>query len=90
MIQQIIIASILTEALVKYSCNPGKDKRINLKCALSIIFGVAFSVFYNLDLISAICLETNVPIVGTALTGVIISRGSNYIFDLMKKLRQKS
>jgi hypothetical protein len=31
-------------------------------------------------------MQTNIPYVGSILTGILISRGSNYVFDLVKKL----
>ena len=52
----------------------------------SIALGVVIAVAYKLDLPAHFNLESQIPYVGCVLTGILLSRGSNYIFDLLNKL----
>ena len=52
----------------------------------SIILGVTIAVAYKLDLPAYFNLTSEIPYVGCILTGILLSRGSNYIFDLLDKL----
>lgn len=52
----------------------------------SIVLGVLVAVAYKLDLPEYFNLKSNLPYIGNILTGVLLSRGSNYVFDLINKL----
>ena len=42
------------------------------------------SVSYKLDLPKHLGLKSSIPYIGSILTGILISRGSNYLFDILK------
>ena len=84
MIAKIIIGAIVIEAIIEY-LNAVLFKKFSPQYILSIVFGAAFSVLYGLDLLAILGLETSVPYVGMILTGILLSRGSNYITHLVKK-----
>jgi len=84
MIAKIIIGAIVIEAIIEY-LNAVLFKKFNPQYILSIVVGSLFSVLYGLDLLAILGLETSVPYVGMVLTGVLLSRGSNYITHLVKK-----
>ena len=52
----------------------------------SIFLGIIIAVAYKLDLPAHFNLKSQIPYVGCVLTGILLSRGSNYIFDLIDKL----
>lgn len=54
----------------------------------SIVLGIVIAVAYKLDLPAHFNLKSNVPYVGSVLTRILLSRGSNYVYDLMSKLVQ--
>lgn len=55
----------------------------NITFIFSMIVGVLICLTYNISVI-----ETgNYAIVGEIITGVIISRGTNYVYDFLKKLK---
>jgi len=84
MIAKIIIGAIVIEAIIEY-LNAIIFKKISPQYILSVVFGAVFSVLYGLDLLAILGLETHVPYVGMILTGIMLSRGSNYITHLVKK-----
>lgn len=53
---------------------------------ISLILGIVVAVAYKLDLLAHFNLNSRVPYVGNVLTGILLSRGSNYIFDLISNL----
>ena len=88
----IIAVAVLTEALIEYAKTvadsfESKDYKTFRTQVASIVLGVAMSFSFG---INAFATGFNVsPIIGTAITGIIISRGSNYASDLIGKLTRK-
>lgn len=89
-IVSVISIAILTEALIEYGKTVAdsfdmKDYKTFFTQLISIVLGIAMSFAFNIN-IFANGGFTVAPVVGTAITGIIISRGSNYASDLLKKL----
>ncbi|MBQ7799648.1 MAG: hypothetical protein IJ370_04075 [Oscillospiraceae bacterium] len=82
----IIIMAILIEAVITYVKTWVVDKKLQWQALMSVVLGVLVSVVYNLDIPAAVGITCGVPFVGCVITGILISRGSNYIFDLIKKI----
>ena len=53
---------------------------------LSLVLGTVVAIAYKFDLPKYLNMESNVPYVGCILTGILISRGANYIYDLLTKI----
>jgi len=85
MLAKVVIGAIVIEAIIEYF-NAAFLKKLNPQYILSIIFGAAFSMVYELDLLAILGLETMVPYVGMILTGILLSRGSNYLSQFIRKL----
>ncbi len=82
------IAAMLVEAVITYTKAFVIDASLQWQQLAGIGLGVLVAFCYRLDLFAALGL-TAVPWlgwVGTGLTGVLISRGSNYLFDLVSRL----
>jgi len=84
-ISAIIIGSIIVEAIIEY-VSAISSKEFRRKWLSSMGFGVAFALMYNLDLPAVFGLTTSLPFVGMVLTGMLLSRGSNYLADFIKRL----
>lgn len=87
-IDNIIILSIITESLITYFNSFFGDSKFHFSMLLSVILGVIIAISYNLDLIENLELKSNIPYIGNILTGILISRGSNCIFDILKGLNK--
>jgi len=85
MIAKIIIGAIVIEAIIEYF-NATLSKKFHPRYILSIIFGSVFAIIYGLDLLAILGLETNVPYAGMIFTGILLSRGSNYITHFIKRV----
>jgi hypothetical protein len=53
---------------------------------VSIAIGVLAAVAFNLDIFAQMGMVSRIPFFGCVLTGILVSRGSNYIFDLFKSI----
>lgn len=86
----IIAVAILIEALVEYAktiikmVEDGEKKTAITQCA-TVVLGILLSFAFNADLFVPIGIEVN-HVVGTIITGIIASRGANYISDFIKKI----
>lgn len=52
----------------------------------ALVVGIGVSVLYQLDLFAGVGLVTGVPYVGAVLSGVILSRGAGYVYDVIASL----
>lgn len=82
----ILAFSILVEAIVTYVNQFFVDGNFSWKMLLAIALGIIVAVAYNLDLPAHFNLKSQIPYIGCILTGILISRGSNFVFDIIKKL----
>lgn len=87
-----LIAAVVVEALVEYGKSiaaavTSKDTKtaITQLCSIAISVGVCFA--FGADIFSALGIGINVPWLGTLLTGIFASRGSNYISDIVSHIQ---
>lgn len=89
----LIAAVILTEALTQYGKTivemfKTEDKTKGIYQLITILIGlfIAFSL-NDVNLFALIGITAN-PIVAKIITGILISRGSNWCFDFFKRIRE--
>lgn len=82
----LVAIAVVVESVVSIIKGLVVDKKIQWQIVLTIVIGELFAFAYNLDLISLAGLNSTIPLVGVITTGLFLSRGSNYIYDLYKKL----
>ncbi len=78
--------AILIEGIITYTNQFLVQENFCWQMALSLILGIIVAVAYKLNLPSYFNLKSDIPYVGCILTGILLSRGSNYVFDLIGKL----
>ena len=86
MYQYILFTAIIVEGIVSYLKMAIADKKIHYEIVASAAIGIAIAVSYRIDLFELMKIETTIPYIGSVLTGILISRGSNYVYDLLKKI----
>jgi len=88
----IVAVAILIEGLVEYgktitdTFNDG-EKRTALIQVITIVIGVGLAFAFDADMFVPLGLTVN-HYIGMVLTGIVMSRGSNYVSDLIGKLGQ--
>lgn len=92
----IIMVAIVLEALVEYAKTlmhmvEDEDYKTAITQGVTILLGIFLAIVFNLQLFNNALsefyegLHIN-PVIDMVLTGVLFSRGSNYISDLLAKL----
>lgn len=87
-----IVMAVTVEALIEYvkqiakALGSGEIKAAATQ-VVSILLGVLLCLAVGADVYGALGVAFAVPWVGTLLTGIFASRGSNYISDLAKRLQ---
>lgn len=82
----LIIAGIITEGVTEVIKQLRKDGKLNSTMLVSILVGEGVAFATQIDILKMLGFETIIPFFGIAVTGLLISRGSNYIADLVTKL----
>lgn len=82
----LVFLAVVVEGLITYAKMAVVDKAVQWQVVASIVLGVLVAVVYDCDLFALFDLSASLPFVGNVLTGVLLSRGANYISDLVKTL----
>lgn len=90
----IVAVAVLIEGLVEYGKNIANmfyegDRKTGITQIVTIIIGIALAFAFNANMFVPLGLSVN-NYVGMVLTGIVMSRGSNYVSDLITKIGQKS
>ena len=82
----MIAPAIMIEAIITYINQFFVNGEFCWEMLLSMIFGIIISIAYDIDVTKHFNLSPRIPYISNILTGILLSRGSNYIYDLMTKL----
>lgn len=85
----IFSLAILTESIITYFKEFFVNGDFSCSMLFSIIWGIIIAIAYKLDLPEYLDLKSSVPYVGNILTGILISRGSNYLYDILTSITNK-
>jgi hypothetical protein len=80
----IIIAAMLAEAVWETGKMVWQQGRVSVDRVGALVVGILFAVGAGLDLCVALGICFVWPIIGQVLTGVLLSRGANFVHDLLK------
>lgn len=88
----IVAVAVLIEGLVEYGKTiadmfDSGEKRVALIQVITIVIGVGLAFAFDADMFIPLGLAVN-HYIGMVLTGIVMSRGSNYVSDLIGKLGQ--
>jgi hypothetical protein len=82
----ILMLAITVEALVEYF-KLVFNKTINWKQVVAIVLSVFLAIAAGVDLFEILGVTFQIPFVGLVLTGIIFSRGANYLSDFIKRIQ---
>lgn len=83
----LVFFAILVEGMVEY-VKLGIQKNICIEIISSMVLGLVVAFGFHLDFFAAVGITTDVPYISTVFTGIIVSRGANYVFDLIGKFTE--
>ncbi len=85
-ISKMIMTAILIEGIITYFNEFFVSGNAPWQMIFSLVLGIIIAVSYKLDLPKYIGLKSDISYISSVLTGILISRGSNYFYDLISKL----
>lgn len=84
----LLIIAILAEALTETISLLVIDRKVQWGYIVALIVGQAVAWTTQLDIFKLTGVPASNGIVGIIATGLLISRGSNYLHDLIRKLQK--
>ena len=63
--------------------------KLNINMLGSLLLSMIICVLAQINIFKIVGIELIVPIIGYLLTGIIVSRGANFVNDLFSKLNNK-
>lgn len=85
----IITIALLVEAVWETLKMVWQEGKININTIGALIVGIAVSILAKIDIFAMQGITLSIPLIGWILTGILMSRGANFIHDLFNKLGEK-
>lgn len=85
----IITIALLVEAIWETLKMVWQEGKINVNTIGALIVGIAVSILAKIDIFAMQGISLSIPLIGWILTGILMSRGANFIHDLFNKLGDK-
>lgn len=82
-ILQILIMAFFVESITTYIKCLIVDNTLTIGMLISILIGICVSICYDMDLPKQLGIDSKTAIIGNIITGILISRGSNYLYDFI-------
>lgn len=83
----LVIVAILAEAIWENIKMVFPNKKFSISMLGSLVISVLLCVLTKADIFPVVGLTISVPVIGSVLTGIIVSRGANFVNDLFTKLK---
>lgn len=84
---QLIIIAILVEAIWENLKMIWDKNKLNFNMIGSLLLSMIICVLAQINIFKIVGINLIVPIIGSLMTGIIVSRGANFVNDLFKKLK---
>ena len=84
---RLIIIAILVEAIWENLKMLYDKDKININMIGSLTLGMLVCILARINVFDIVGIGLTIPFFGYVLTGIIVSRGANFVNDLFKKLK---
>lgn len=88
-ITTIITVALLVEAIWETLKMVWKNGKANVNTIGALIVGIVVSILAKIDIFAMQGINISIPLIGWILTGILLSRGANFIHDLFSKIEGK-
>ena len=85
-IYSLLALSLLIEGLITYWQTIYKQKKIQWQIVVAFLVSLLFCYNSNINLFPMLGFAEKYPIIGTIATAIMLSRGSNYMFEFYNQL----
>lgn len=84
---QLVIVAILVEAIWENCKMIWQKGKFSISMIGSLVVSILVCVLTKVDIFPIVGLSIAIPVVGSVLTGIIVSRGANFVNELFTKLK---
>jgi hypothetical protein len=84
----IVIVALIAESVWETLKMTWQEGKVSIDRIGALVVALLLAIGTRLDLLSLLDIKTSIPYLGVVLTGILISRGSNFIHDLLVKIGQ--
>lgn len=86
--EKILAIAFITEAIWETIKLAKQPKGINIDVIGSMVIGIIVAITAKIDIFEVTGAPLDIPILGSVLTGLLLSRGSNFIHDILGSMGQ--
>ena len=86
---QLVIIAILIEAIWENIKMIWQNGKFSIDKLGSLILSIVVCILTKADIFPIVGISIAIPIIGSVLTGIIVSRGANFLHDLFNKIQGK-
>lgn len=84
----IVMVALIAESVWETLKMTWQEGKVSVDRIGALVVALILSIGVRLDILSLLGINTTIPLLGVILTGILISRGSNFIHDLLVKIGQ--
>ena len=85
----IVTVALLVEAIWETLKLVWQEGKLNVNTIGALIVGIGVSILAKIDIFAMQGINLSFPLIGWILTGILMSRGGNFIHDLFNKIGDK-
>ena len=82
----IVMVALIAESVWETLKMTWQEGKVSIDRIGALVVALVLSIGVKLDILSLLGINTTIPLLGVILTGILISRGSNFIHDLLVKI----
>ena len=83
---QLIIVAILIEAIWENIKMVWQNGKFSIDRIGALVISVLICILAKIDIFPIVNLSVSIPLIGSIFTGIIVSRGANFVHDLFNKI----
>lgn len=83
---QLVIVAILIEAIWENIKMIWQNGKFSIDKIGSLVISILICILAKIDIFPIVNVSISVPVIGSIFTGIIVSRGANFVHDLFNKI----
>lgn len=83
---QLVIVAILIEAIWENLKMIWQNGKFSIDKIGALVISVLICILAKIDIFPIVNLSVSIPVIGSIFTGIIVSRGANFVHDLFNKI----
>lgn len=86
----VVVAAVLAEAIWESLKMVWQDGKVSIDRIGAIVIGIVITVVAQVKLFALAGLPLQYPIIDMVCSGIVLSRGANFVHDLLSRLQPTS